>query len=86
VVTGNIAPRNSWSQAKANYYGGTQQNAAASRCGPWDMQITFISRLPAKTGSQMATRNSCRELVMPMEKHQPHGRLPGRGLLPAAAV
>ena len=30
----------------------------------------------------MAMRNSCKELVMPMEKHQPHGRLPGRGYCP----
>jgi hypothetical protein len=32
-MTGNIAPRNSRKQAKANYDGGTQQNAAANRRG-----------------------------------------------------
>ena len=34
----------------------------------------------------MAMRNSCRELVMPMEKHQPHGRLPVAAYYPRRAV
>ena len=75
-MTGNIAPRNFRKQAKASHHGEPQQNAAA---GPFviGMQIICIYRLPAKTsGRRTAMLNSCKELVMPVEKHQHHGRQP----------
>jgi hypothetical protein len=81
-MTGNFAPRNSWKQAKANYYGETQQNASASRAASGMCRLSAYATCLRGQGSRMAMGNSCRELVMPMEKHQPQGRLPAAAYCP----
>ena len=55
----------------ASYIGAQQQNTAMNLCCQWSFESSYI-HLPVMTaGHRMATRNSCTELVMPMENHQP---------------
>jgi hypothetical protein len=72
-MTGHIAARNFWSLS-----GGATQTilARSNKSGnepglQWSFESSQI-HLPVMTaGHRVATRNSCTELVMPVEKHQP---------------
>jgi hypothetical protein len=80
-MTGNIALRNSREQEKQTTMAG--RNKMLQQSVPPMAYAGYLDMPSACEDRQTyGMRNSCRELVMPIEKHQPHGRLPGRGLLP----
>jgi hypothetical protein len=82
-MNGNFAPRNRWKQSK-------KQTAIADCNTKWQRagrhaifrSSAYTVCLRRQTATVWLMRNSCKELVAPMEKHQHHGRLPGCGLLP----
>jgi hypothetical protein len=82
-MTGNIAPRNSGKQVKANYHSGPQSDMAASPY-PTMSYADYLHMTSACEDRRppYAMRNSYRELIMPMEKHQHHGFLAGHAYRP----
>jgi hypothetical protein len=75
-MTGNFAPRNSWNTQKQTTM--AERNKTRQRAVRPVAHADYL-RVPSACedrGRRMAMSNSCKELVMSMEKHQPQGRVP----------
>ena len=84
-MTGNIAPRNSWNkESKLHWHAATKYGSEPVRSAGYADYLYMPSACEDRQIYGM--RNSCRELVMPIEKHQPQAACPVAAYCPATAI